>query len=455
MDIVKAFTNNGMHTPIVINGTNENPLFRASDIGLILEISNIRSSTMEFDETEKVTRTANSSTGEKQVTFLTEKGLYKLLFRSRKPIAEKFQNWLCVVLNEIRIKGSYDLKMQLEQKGNEILDIENKNKQEYAKLLKEKELEKQNILLTEYSRQVSLIYIVKVKSYNTGEYVIKLGESRRGVVDRFNEHKTNYDEILLLDCFTVNRSKDFESFLHNHESIKDSRVTDLEGHLKERELFLIGRNLSYSTLMNVVQNNIKHFNEYNDNELEKTRIEYESLKLITEMNVSDLKVLIQQLANNNKLLLDKIDRLEDSNMKILKKLDNNTAPPKLTTGFNTPLLTLGPRLQKINPETLQLVKVYETVTECMNENNSLKRPSLNKAVVECTVYNGFRWLLVPRDQDANIIVSIENTKETRTQNIGYIAKMNKEKTEILNVYLDRKPQVVVMVILQNLDWILV
>lgn len=438
MDIVKAFTNNGMHTPIVINGTNENPLFRASDIGLILEISNIRSSTMEFDETEKVTRTANSSTGEKQVTFLTEKGLYKLLFRSRKPIAEKFQNWLCVVLNEIRIKGSYDLKMQLEQKGNEILDIENKNKQEYAKLLKEKELEKQNILLTEYSRQVSLIYIVKVKSYNTGEYVIKLGESRRGVVDRFNEHKTNYDEILLLDCFTVNRSKDFESFLHNHESIKDSRVTDLEGHLKERELFLIGRNLSYSTLMNVVQNNIKHFNEYNDNELEKTRIEYESLKLITEMNVSDLKVLIQQLANNNKLLLDKIDRLEDSNMKILKKLDNNTAPPKLTTGFNTPLLTLGPRLQKINPETLQLVKVYETVTECMNENNSLKRPSLNKAVVECTVYNGFRWLLVPRDQDANIIVSIENTKETRTQNIGYIAKMNKEKTEILNVYLDRK-----------------
>jgi prophage antirepressor-like protein len=115
MDIVRAFTNNDMHTPIVINGTNEKPLFRASDIGLILEISNIRSSTMEFDETEKVNRTANSSTGDNNVTFLTEKGLYKLLFRSRKPIAEKFQNWLCVVLNEIRLKGSYELKTQLEQ----------------------------------------------------------------------------------------------------------------------------------------------------------------------------------------------------------------------------------------------------------------------------------------------------------------------------------------------------
>ena len=30
------------------------------------------------------------------------------------------------------------------------------------------------------------------------------------------------------------------------------------------------------------------------------------------------------------------------------------------------------------------------------------------------------------------------TKTTRPQNIGYIAKLNKEKSEILNVYLDRK-----------------
>jgi hypothetical protein len=68
----------------------------------------------------------------------------------------------------------------------------------------------------------------------------------------------------------------------------------------------------------------------------------------------------------------------------------------------------------------------------------MKRSSLTKAVEEDTVYNGFRWLLVPRDQDASILGPIRETKKTRTQNIGYIAKLNKEKTEILNVYLDRK-----------------
>ena len=99
---------------------------------------------------------------------------------------------------------------------------------------------------------------------------------------------------------------------------------------------------------------------------------------------------------------------------------------------------MGPRLQKINPETLELVKVYESVSEVMNENKDIKRPSINKAVIENTIYHGFRWLLVDRELDANIIHNIQPTKDTIVKNLGYIAKLNSEKTEILNVYLDRK-----------------
>jgi hypothetical protein len=74
----------------------------------------------------------------------------------------------------------------------------------------------------------------------------------------------------------------------------------------------------------------------------------------------------------------------------------------------------------------------------MNEYPNIKRPSLNKAVTENTIYEGFRWLLVDRDQDANILTTIEQTKPTLDKNTGYIAKLNQDKTEILNVYLDRK-----------------
>jgi hypothetical protein len=82
-------------------GTKTDPLFRASDIGIILEINNIRMSIVDFDESEKRAVSSSDSTGRMQdVTFLTEKGLYKVLFRSRKPIAQKFQNWVCEVIKD-------------------------------------------------------------------------------------------------------------------------------------------------------------------------------------------------------------------------------------------------------------------------------------------------------------------------------------------------------------------
>jgi hypothetical protein len=54
MDIVKAFHANDLHTEITIKGTFEDPLFRASDIGLILDIKQISVSIKNFDNDEKV-----------------------------------------------------------------------------------------------------------------------------------------------------------------------------------------------------------------------------------------------------------------------------------------------------------------------------------------------------------------------------------------------------------------
>jgi hypothetical protein len=112
---------------------------------------------------------------------------------------------------------------------------------------------------------------------------------------------------------------------------------------------------------------------------------------------------------------------------------------KTNTGFNEPLTTLGDRVQKINPETLQLIKVYESVAEVMKESNhKIKRPSLVKAVSENTVYQGFRWIFIDRNIDPTQLYDIQPTKKTRPQNLGYIAKLNSDKTKIINVYLDRK-----------------
>ena len=342
------------------------------------------------------------------------------------------------LLHEVVQEESDELKRQLEQRGNQIFDIENRNKEAYTKLMKEKVQERQQILLNEYNKEMSIVYIIKVKTYENGEYIVKIGESRCGITNRFAEHKSKYEEVLLLDCFAVNRSKDFESFLHNHENIRSNQVTNLEGHTNERELFLIGKHLTYQMISKIIKNNLKYFDGQN---LEQLKLETEKLKLMVGFNGTDAGALLTELLATNKLLLDKIAGLERSVQELSNQRTYGSPPPSISrtvTGFNTPLVTLGPRLQKINPETMQLVQVYETVSECMNENYKIKRPSLNKAVVENTIYEGFRWLLVERDQDATQFASIEQTKPTIQKNPGYIAKLNAEKTEILSVYLDRK-----------------
>ena len=438
MEIVKAFNENDLHTDIVIKGTYDNPLFRASDIGVILEINNIRSAIQMFDSSEKGVVTTDTLGGTQEVTFLTEKGLYKVLFKSRKPIAEKFQNWVCDIIKEIRLKGKYELEIKLEQAKNEIEKIEETNKKEMSiKVQRERE----QILLREFGTAGSLVYIIKVKSFDDGTYMVKIGESRIGVKARYDECRTKHGDILLLDCFAVKRSKDFETFLHNHEQIKLNKVTDLPGHENEQELFLIGKSLTYKTILHTIKMNKDKFDNITETELDKLRAENETLRQIIQQSNNPQQLAendtIQEIMKMIKTLEKSHNTIEKNNKEILEKL--NSSQTKTTTVFNQPLVTLGPRLQQINPDTMLLNKVYESVAECLKESNfKLKRPSIVKAVNEKTVYGGYRWAFVDRDADPNTLVNIEPTKQTKVQNVGYIAKLNATKTEILNVYIDRK-----------------
>jgi hypothetical protein len=331
------------------------------------------------------------------------------------------------IIFETTKEECYELKEQLK------LIEDNKNKELEEKLKKQKEIEKEKYLLKHFSNVGDIVYIIKTKSYENGFYIVKIGESRKGVQYRYSEHKSNYEECLLLDCFEVDKCKDFETFLHNHSLIYPSKVTNLKGHEKENELFLIGKELSYQQLIKIIEDNIDNYN-YKVKEL---LLEIENLKLKnTGKTINNDNELIKELIQSNKLLNNKVSSLENSMQLILNKL--NEKETKVFTGFNQQMPHLGPRLQKINHETLELIKFYESVTEAMNENKNIKRPSIVKAVRENTVYCGFRWQLVERILDPSIIHSIHPTKHTKFQNLGYIAKLNEKKTEILNVYIDRK-----------------
>ena len=342
------------------------------------------------------------------------------------------------LLHEVMEEEAVEFKKQLEQKTEQLTQKTEQLEQKTAELKVVPEQEKHKLIMKQYGTiNGSLIYVARIKTLEDGTYIIKIGESRRGVRNRHNEFKQKYgSQVIFLDAFLVNNSAGFEKFLHTHDHIRPNKVMNLKGHESENELFLIGKNLSYQTVVQLIDANISSF-EYSFAEYEKLKSENEKLHLEIAMLKDGKPVVsyendIKELIALNKTLITKVTALEEYNMQ------KKTEPAKTMTKFDTPDSHTGPRLQKIHPETLQLIHVYETVTDAMKENPAIKRPSVNKAVRENTVYQGFRWQLVDRELDPQTIYKLEPTKKTRPQNLGYIAKVNKEKTEILNIYIDRK-----------------
>ena len=131
MDIVKAFNSNELQANILIKGTLEDPLFRASDVATVLDIKDIRSAIRHYDRDNKVVREIPTLGGIQEVSFLTEIGLYRLLMRSNKPIANLFQKWVANIVKEIRLTGKYELEKALEDKTKELAKLQKRTKKTY------------------------------------------------------------------------------------------------------------------------------------------------------------------------------------------------------------------------------------------------------------------------------------------------------------------------------------
>jgi hypothetical protein len=244
-----------------------------------------------------------------------------------------------------------------------------------------------------------------------------------------------------LDCFPILKSKDFEHFIHKHEKIRPFRVTDLVGHENEIELFKIGTGLSYSQLIQLIEENVNTFNEYTKNDVLELHKKIEYLEsLLQERNTPETSSYIPNTQFEElKTLIRQQEISFENKMTTLLHSKKEPLPIKTHTGFGNELVTLGPRLQMITVDTMTVFKVYESVAECIKEHNfKYKRPSIDRAIKERTTYMGYIWNYVPRDEDPYSIPNFTINNPQKIQNPGYIAKLNHEKTQILSVYLDRK-----------------
>lgn len=91
-----------------VTGTPEQPMFCAADVCAALGHTNAAAALQAIPEDEKGIRTFYTPGGRQKMVCLTEPGLYRLIFRSNKPKAERFRKWVFAeVLPSIRRSGGY------------------------------------------------------------------------------------------------------------------------------------------------------------------------------------------------------------------------------------------------------------------------------------------------------------------------------------------------------------
>lgn len=90
-----------------VYGTWEEPLFLAKDVATWIENKQPTQMVESVDESEKLKCLQNTSGQNRQMWFLTEEGVYEVLFQSKKPIAKQFKSQVKAILKDIRKQGYY------------------------------------------------------------------------------------------------------------------------------------------------------------------------------------------------------------------------------------------------------------------------------------------------------------------------------------------------------------
>lgn len=214
---------------VKIYGDFENPLFVAQDVAdwLGYDKSSINKMLVNVDENEKLVGKIFRSGQKRDMTMLTEDGLYEVLMQSTKPNAKPFKKEVKQILKTIRKTGMYAT--------DELLDNPDLAIQAFTKLKEEREKRKElEAKIEEQKPQVLFANTVK-SSYTS----ILVGELAKILTQGgFKTGQNRLFDLLRKDGFLISRQgtdynmptqKSMELGLFE---IKESTVNNPDGSIR-------------------------------------------------------------------------------------------------------------------------------------------------------------------------------------------------------------------------------
>lgn len=402
MDIIKLFVDNEENIEINIQGTINEPLFQANQIGKLLDIKKIRNTIKDFDDDEKISaHTMGNLGGNQDVLFLTEIGLYRLLGMSRKEKARKFQKWIAIVVKEIRLNGKYELEKSLK----EIIDNHKT----------ELEQQRHKLLINDWDK-TSGVYIGKVKELDDNKFIIKIGNTI-DIKERAGRHKLNFGNFILLDFFEANRHINFEQSLLKNDFLTQYKYEyDINGIISN-ETFCITKDI-YKDIQQIALRKQKDYQGYTSEHYYNLEKQKNEIMLIKEQKELEL------------IQLQKLQQKHNLPITIIK---DNVIPLKQEI---KKIKTCGRKIQKYTPDG-KLINTFSGLTDTIRteKNDILSEGGLKFAIKKKIEYRGFRWVYLDKDLPNDTIQDIgENNTTIRRIPIDFIAMLDIDNKYIINVF---------------------
>ena len=315
---------------IRIVGTYDNPLFVAIDICKILDLKNVTDTLRSLPdkwkqicdlENSEVTSTARKTQG---LNCINEAGLYKLIMRSNKPVAQKFQEAVCEeILPSLRKKGEYkiqsiiDKNKELEQ---EKIRLQNENKKiedeknAQIKTLEDKIVDKQKRVRY---KDKNCIYIlttdihIQNRTYIIGETV--------NLTNRLTCYNKTFEHNVIY-------TKGCKSIEHMHV-VEKMVLYKLDKYREKanRDRFILPKDKDISFFINIVNDAINWFDdieeyvrEYTEEELSLTNEELQK-KYIQDIEEHQIELKFKKsetdrtYRENNKEKKSELDRIYREN----------------------------------------------------------------------------------------------------------------------------------------------
>lgn len=188
MNELQIFNNEEFGSVRTITKDNE-PMFCLTDVCKALDITHVTDVKNRLKQDGVGTSEVIDNLGRKQnATFINEANLYKVIFQSRKPSAERFTDWVTSdVLPSIRKYGTYCLprtykealaQLLIEVDKNEKLELENKEMKPKADFFDTVADSKTAISMNEVAK------VLNIKGYGRNNLFEFLRENK--VLDRWN-----------------------------------------------------------------------------------------------------------------------------------------------------------------------------------------------------------------------------------------------------------------------------